>query len=76
MLEPRIPSLAEPSRMNHDPDAPVQRALEDGCSGCNYSEVYCSCVLWIDGLPCCDNCSHKVSDPATAVTVRGRGQTF
>lgn len=35
------------------------RILDDGCSSCAYSKVYCRAVTYIEGPParCCDNCS-------------------
>lgn len=37
-----------------------QRILDDGCTHCNGSKVYCRCVTWIDGpnARCCPTCSH------------------
>ena len=37
-----------------------QRILDDGCTNCNGSKVYCRCVNWIDGpdARCCTDCSH------------------
>lgn len=37
-----------------------ERILEDGCTHCNYSKVYCHCVNYIEGnnARCCDQCSH------------------
>jgi hypothetical protein len=36
------------------------RILEDGCTACNMSKVYCRCVTYIDGPNnrCCGACSH------------------
>lgn len=36
------------------------RILDDGCTHCNGSKVYCRCVAWIDGpnARCCDDCDH------------------
>lgn len=36
------------------------RILEDGCTNCNHSKVYCRCVTYIDGpdTRCCTACSH------------------
>lgn len=36
----------------------AERVLEDGCTACNYSKVYCHCVMYIDGKPCCSACTH------------------
>ena len=35
------------------------RTLEDGCTACRYSKVYCHAMLsMVDGQPCCDACTH------------------
>ena len=36
------------------------RVLDDGCSACNGSKVYCRCVNYIEGngAKCCPSCSH------------------
>lgn len=36
----------------------VVRVLDDGCDTCMFSKVYCRCVTYIDGQPCCDDCTH------------------
>lgn len=38
----------------------AERVLEDGCTNCNHSKVYCSCVAYIEGgsARCCGECSH------------------
>ena len=36
------------------------RVVDDGCSACHYSKVYCRCVAYIEGgdARCCPSCSH------------------
>lgn len=34
------------------------RVLDDGCTTCMFSKVYCHAVTYIDSQPCCDNCTH------------------
>ncbi len=36
------------------------RVLDDGCTACNGSKVYCRCIAYIEGgnAACCGSCSH------------------
>lgn len=36
-----------------------RRTLDDGCTGCGGSLVFCRCNRYMDLGPCCHACSHS-----------------
>jgi hypothetical protein len=35
------------------------RQLATGCKSCQHSIIFCDCVRYTDGTPCCDECDHR-----------------